>query len=150
MIVEVVGTPAAWAALCYLDPLGGSDAPRGDLVAHLVVEDLGRRPRKRPDSGLGKPANVLRDADPRAHRAVQHLFGREAVNVQVRQLSLERFRQVDVQPSFHLRRQPCLHAHLGGPQIPGLPCTSYDLPLGQEIALLGAVVAAESAESRNA
>ena len=150
MMVEVVRMPSAWAVVMTSTHWSHGDPAARDEVADLLVEDLGRGAGQRAEAGLLQLGEILADRQARAHRAVQHLLGRERVDVQVGQRRLDRAGEVDVVAPVELRRQPGLDADLGGAQLPRLLRAAHDLVDGQEVALLLAVVAAEGAEACSA
>src|SRR5207249_9673466 len=89
---------------------------------------------------------VGRDRDARADGPVQHLFRRERVNVDVRQLALDGLAELDVQPPVHLGRQARLDANFSRAVVPRLSCAAHHFGDGQQVTLLGAMVTAECAE----
>src|SRR2546422_1937688 len=130
-----------------LDPLVHGDPAAGDPVADLLVEDLGGRAGEGPEPRRPELRQVLPDREPRPHRAVQDLLGREGVQMEPGQGALDRAREVDVVAPVELRRQPGLDADLGRAELPRLPRAPDDLVEGQQVPLLLAVVAAERAEA---
>src|SRR3712207_8877216 len=60
-----------------LDPLGGRDPARRDLVADAIVEDLGGRARQRAEAGVAQLLEIRADARAAAVRAELHLLGRD-------------------------------------------------------------------------
>ena len=131
----------------HLDPLRGADAPRGNAVPQLVVQNLGRGPRQAADPGLAQREQVVADRPPGPHRAVQDLFGGEPVDVDVREELLDPPGQPDVEVALHFGGEAGLDAHLGRAEVPRFLRAPQDLFLGEKIALLLAEVAAERAEA---
>ena len=103
-------------------------------------------PGKSPEAGVTQLAEILGDRHSGPRHAVQHLLGREGMDVQVRQRLVDRPAEVDVEAAVELRREPGLHAHLGRPEVPGFPCPADHLLEREEVALLLPVVSAEGAE----
>jgi hypothetical protein len=84
-MVDVVGMPSSCALSMTVDPVGRADARGRDALAQLVVEDLGARCRAASRAPLlSESRQELAAPALRQLRAVQHLLGRERVDVHVR------------------------------------------------------------------
>ena len=132
--------------LQQLHPLRGGDPAGRDHVAHRVHENLRGGARQAAQAGLLERGQVVRHTHAGQLRAVQHLLGGAAVDVNPRQRLLYRAHQIDVVPAVHTGGQAGLHAHLGRAQLPGFAGPAHHLFHGQKVALPGAVTAGKGAE----
>src|SRR5438093_13785075 len=85
-----------------LNPLVGSDSSGRDEVTDLLIENLSRGARQSAKPSGLEFFEILHDGNTSAGRAVQHLFGRKGMKVQVRQRFFHRPGQVDVKVPIHL------------------------------------------------
>jgi hypothetical protein len=64
-----------------LEPLLGADLVRADDRSHLVVQDLGGRPRNGSQAGVAQQNQVFGQGHGRTARPLGHFEGGEAVDV---------------------------------------------------------------------
>ena len=120
--------------LVHREPLLGRDLVRADHRAHLVVEDLGRRPRQRAEAERAQPRQVVRRAGARASprparpRAPRRR-GRAGRAARVRIASHDR----GVVVAGEGRVDPALEADLGRAALPGLARAADDLVERDEV-----------------
>ena len=131
----------------HLEPLAGVDASRPEGCADVVVEDLGAGAGEGVDAGLFELCEEVAEGPALSAGAELHLFGRKSVQVELGEGALQRSRNLGILPARHARREPGLHADLGGPHRSRLGRAPHHLFERQVVALLGAEVAGEGAEA---
>ncbi len=97
-----------------LDPAVAAQLVRADDLADLVVEDLRRGAGHRAEARVDEPREQLFQRHARLLVGEVDLLGRERVDVQLRELTLERDQDVAVVRVVLARMDPALDAHLGG------------------------------------
>ena len=142
-----------------LEPLLGRDLVGADERAHLVVEDLGGGAGERAEPEPPQALEIVLDRQAERGRALPDLERREGVDVQIRELGLDRGDDVGVVVAREGGMDPTLEADLGRAALPGLARAADDLlerhevrraaQVGRELPLReGAEAAAEVADVR--
>jgi hypothetical protein len=116
-----------------LAPLLSSDLVGADHIPYLVVEYLsGRSGERRETRALERPEELL-DGQPRGLGALGYLESGERVDVHLWQGFLHRPQIGDVVVAGKGVMDPSLHAHLGGPTLPGFDRALGNLFRRQEV-----------------
>ena len=134
-----------------LEPLGGRHLVGADDRAHLVVEDLGRRSRKRAETEVAEPRHVRLEVDSERRRALPDLERRERVHVDLGHGGLDRLDDARVVVAGERRVDPALEADLGGAALPCLAHPAHDFLVRHEVRrpaeVLGELALRERAEA---
>ena len=133
MIVTFERSPTPWAVRWALEPLLGVDLVGAEHGPHLVVEDLGRRARQRPQPGVHQPPQVVGERLAQPPGPLGDLERGEAVDVDVGHGLLHRPGDVDVVVAVEAGVDAALEAHLGGAERPGLGDRSGDVVERQQV-----------------
>ena len=102
----------------HMGPLGGRDLVGTEVGSNPVVEDLGRGPRQRAQSGFLEPRQELGDTDPEGLGSLPHLQRRKPVHMHVGHGLLDRLHHRYVEVAGEFGMNTALEAHLGGPRLP--------------------------------
>ena len=117
----------------HLQPLRRRDLVRTDDATHLVIENLGRRPRQRPETGLGQFHEVLVERQAERRSPLPHLERRERMHVQAGHRFLDRTDDREVVVACERRMDPALQTDLGRAALPGLLAAAHDLLVRHEV-----------------
>ena len=104
----------------HLEPLGRRDLVGADDGTDLVVQDLGRSARQRPEPEIAEPREVLAEPEPERRRALPHLERRERVHVDPGHGGPDRRDDVGVVVAGERRMDAALQADLRRAPVPGL------------------------------
>src|SRR6516164_7382956 len=100
-------------------PLGCADSARRNLVTYLVYKNFCRSSRETSHACLFEGGEIITNRDAAERGAVQDLFRRETVDMQIRQRFLQGPTTVYVMPTVDTRGETGLNANLCGAQIKG-------------------------------
>ena len=138
--------------LDHFEPFAGVELVRTDALAHLVVEDLGRRAGEAAETLRAQPLQKRAQGHAERLRAVRDFERREGVHVHSRHRLLHGAQQGQIGVAGVGRMNAALQADLGGAAVPGLDRAPGDLvqrevvgPAAQIIAQLSFRECAEAA-----
>ncbi len=112
------------------------------MLADPVVEDFGGGSRQRSQTGCGELLEEAANRQPQRLRSLPHFEGGEGVQVQARDLRLDRPEDVQVEVAREVGVDPALQGDLGGTPLPGLPGPVDDLRDVHQVGLAPQVQAA--------
>ena len=143
-------SPTRCAASCTSSHWLGRHLVGTDDRAHLVVEDLRRRPGQGAEAEIAQPREVRLEIEPERRRALPDLERRERVHVDPWHRRLDRRHDGRVVLACERRVDPALEADLGRAALPRLAHPPDDLVLGDEVGraseVLGELALRERAE----
>src|SRR5262245_25820624 len=139
--------PYLMGGLDQVNPLGGADSARRNLVTYFVHQHLCGSSGETANAGFLEGKQIVANRNATERGSVQNLFRRKPVDMQSRKCFLQRSTEIDVVPAVDTGSETRLDADLGGTQLAGFGCAPDDFLGRQEVTFFGQVTPAESAET---